>query len=624
MPNSSQGDGSLPPNHLFESNMHQPHGEDTLSNTLGIPTATVINQVTVQDQSPLITPPPDLRRRDPVPQDNNCQQAEQSASQAVREASQSASQSIQQAQQSVSQASREAGQSASDAIRQAQQSASQSIAAASRDASQSVSSANSVVASVQSSASAAISRANGSAITAQASASSVQAEASSAILQAGAAVAAATGSAASAGQSFLSAAAAATLGAQASLAVIGAAASSSASEASAQVSASQSAAVTATQAALAIVGSIIASTLITILIYFLIIRHKKLVKRRSRDENKSLSPRFPSDPKFPTSAEIATTAAPSQSAYNVTRKSQRINSEASLSDFPNTPRRGDVKTTSLAWNPTQPPKPPTLGSWLRVQDGVSPFGSIKLPTDSESKSPLGGQIKSPLRSFDPPQSPKQERSTLFNNPNPNISQSGTIPAAKQLIKSFLTRKPLSPENSDSIPKQPPPENPTRYRESTASVWTDEIPNQTPSPPLRTPPPELRTATVAQGYNMQLPASRNPVRTTAEWLESIQEASASNQTQRNSIVSRSSRGAFGLPRNPKPGLQSRFSSNQGKARSIEWEIGFVQGLDRFLPGDRTSRIGSDNSTPGGSRRKSNVTRIEVDRTSIGTPGVGRAM
>lgn len=172
---SSQGEGALLLDRVFEGNMHELHREDTLSNTLGIATVTVINQITVQDQPPLITSPPELRRRDPIPQDNNnCQQIAQSASQAVREASQSASQSVQQAQQSISQASREAGQSASEAIRQAQQSASQSSAAASREASQSVSSANSVVESIRASASSAISRANGSAITAQASASSIQ------------------------------------------------------------------------------------------------------------------------------------------------------------------------------------------------------------------------------------------------------------------------------------------------------------------------------------------------------------------------------------------------------------------------------------------------------------------
>lgn len=393
---------------------------------------------------------------------------------------------------------------------------------------------------------------------------------------------------------------------------------------------------TATQAALAIVGSIIASTLITILIFFLVLRHKKSAKRRSRQEKKELSPGFPSDPKFPTSAQDAPTAAPSQSAYNATRKSQRLNSDVSLSDFPDTPGKENFRTTSLAWNPTKPPKPPTLGSWLKVQDTVSPFGSIKLPTDNDSKSPLGGQIKSPLRNIYPSQSPQQKKPSIFSTPTYNAVNSGAVPSAKTVIKGRPTRKPLSSENQDSPPKQPAPEEYTAYRESKASVWTDEVPNPTPSPPLRSPPPELRTAVVAKGYNMQLPTAQNPVRTTAEWLESIQKASANNQSRRNSNYSRNSnsapnptsrggRGTFGLPRNPKTGIQSRISSNEGKTRSIEGEIGFVQGLDRFLPGDRTSRLGSGDSTPGGSRRKSNSgARIVIDRSSSSTTGVGKAV
>jgi hypothetical protein len=169
----SLGEGSLF-NPFFEDNMHQPHQQTSPSSSTGLaPSVTVIREVTVQKQA-AITPAAELRRRNPVPQDADCQQASQSASQAAQQASQSASQSIQQAQQSASEAARQASQSASQAIQQAQNSVSQSIAAASRSAASAQSSASQVVASIQSSASAAISRANSSMSDAQASASTAQ------------------------------------------------------------------------------------------------------------------------------------------------------------------------------------------------------------------------------------------------------------------------------------------------------------------------------------------------------------------------------------------------------------------------------------------------------------------
>ena len=129
------------------------------------------------DQSALITPPPELRLRNAIPEPQNnadCGEASRSASDAIRQASQQASQSIQQASQSASQASREASQSASQAIQQFSNQASQSIAAASRSVSSAISSASSAIASAQSSADQAVARANGSMMTAQASASAAQ------------------------------------------------------------------------------------------------------------------------------------------------------------------------------------------------------------------------------------------------------------------------------------------------------------------------------------------------------------------------------------------------------------------------------------------------------------------
>ena len=148
------------------------------------PTSILGSPSHTQDQSALITEPPELRLRNAVPEPQNgdsCQQAEQSASQAIQQASQQASQSIQQASQQASQAAQQASQqltqsaaqasrSASQAIQQAQQSASQSIA----DAQRSASSALSALSSVQSSASSAISQVNVQIQSAQISASAAQ------------------------------------------------------------------------------------------------------------------------------------------------------------------------------------------------------------------------------------------------------------------------------------------------------------------------------------------------------------------------------------------------------------------------------------------------------------------
>lgn len=139
--------------------------------------ATLIYEDTIQEQKAQITPPPELRLRAAVPEPQNqddCQQASQSASQAIQQANQQASDSIRQASQQASQSADAASRSASEGIRQAQQSASQSISAASRSASSALSSASSVVASIQSSASDAISRANGAQSSAEASASTAQ------------------------------------------------------------------------------------------------------------------------------------------------------------------------------------------------------------------------------------------------------------------------------------------------------------------------------------------------------------------------------------------------------------------------------------------------------------------
>jgi hypothetical protein len=170
-------------NSLFHSHMDEPHPESFISTSIWQePSTTIITKTYDIDDSPLITAPPELRPRAALaePQNADCQQAEQSASQAIRQASQLASESIRQATQQASQSADAASRSATEAIRQATQGASQSIAAASRSVSSAISSANSAVSSAQSSASSVVSRALASQSSAQQSAASAQISASSA------------------------------------------------------------------------------------------------------------------------------------------------------------------------------------------------------------------------------------------------------------------------------------------------------------------------------------------------------------------------------------------------------------------------------------------------------------
>lgn len=674
----SLGEGSLF-NHLFENKMHQPH-QDAFPNIFVDPTPsiTVVHEVTIQAQAAVITPAAELMRRDPnpIPQADDCQQASQSASQAAQQASQSASQSIQQAQQSASEAARQASQSASQSIQQAQQTASQAIQQAQQSASRAQSSASSVVASIQSSASAAISRANGFMSNAQQSASTAQVchaqylgilvlrkvlkrsltynsrtkpqerycrqEPQSQRQQVSCWMAwhtierytnrslrlCCSGGvkfSGSCGKSYFQCPSI-SLGLWCKfsfqlgglpLNILQAAASSQVSQASQQVTASQNAAVTATQAALAIVGSIIASALITILIYFLIIQHKKKAKRQSK-EDRMPSPEYTAESKFPVSDQVGTTIAGSQSAYNGTRNEPGSGSRASFSLFPkptpgDNPRDADVKTTSVPWNPSKPPKAPTLGSWLKVQDGVSPFGPIKLPTDSKSPSPLGGQLKSPLRSSNQPRSP-DIRSTLpiRREPTlPNLAEQATMAAVPKNPPRYVSvRKAVPPENPFVSPKNTYGDE--KYRESRTSVWTDEVPDSGPSPPLQSPPKQ--PVSVSKGYEMTIPSPKNPVRSTAEWLASIQNApEAPPSLARNS---RASRPSFGLPRNPRMagggggGLPSRPGPNK-QVKSVQGELGYIQGLNRFLPDGRASTLSRMGSGSGSDK-------------SAETPGVGKAI
>jgi len=392
------------------------------------------------------------------------------------------------------------------------------------------------------------------------------------------------------------------------------------------VNASQTAAVTATQAALAIVGSIIASTLITILIYFLVIRHKRTAKRLSREQQSPAKTNDFADPKFPPSAQNAPTIAASQSNYPATRTGPMSGSPNSFSLFPTASgakssgqRDSLVKTTTVPWNPSRPPKVPTLKTWLKVQDGVSPFGPINLPTETKDPGPLGGQLKSPLRSIDT----RAPKSPLMASKLPVATQSPSFPSytGNKVTITTVPRSPLTlPTSPNQLRSTPGPQ----YRESKASVWTDDIPYQSPSPPLQSPPKQKKSrgtpalASVDKDYGMTIPSPRAPIRTTAEWFAAREDVKAQDlPTPSSAYISTANIGvgmkgkpwkpSMGLPKNPRSG-SGLPRPEQRSVRSVE---GDIQGLNRFLaPGDRASqysRFGSDRS-----------------ERSQPTPGVGKAM
>ena len=300
------------------------------------------------------------------------------------------------------------------------------------------------------------------------------------------------------------------------------------------------------------------------------------------------------------SDQVGTTVSGSQPAYNAAKIDPGSDSRGSFSLFPKStpgdnPRDADIRTTSVAWNPSKPPKAPTLGSWLKVQDGVSPFGPINLPTDSKSPSPLGGQLKSPLRS-NQPRTPTTRSYLPTGEPTlPILNQNKAVVASvpRSPPRYLPTRKPVGPEEQRRPPNEASADE--KYRESKISVWTDEIPDTGTSPPLQSAPKGKEPVSVTRAYEMKIPSPQNPVRTTAEWLESIQNTASPVASQRSSKISRPS---FGLPRNPRMegGLPSRPGINR-EAKSVQGDLGYVQGLNRFLPDTRASslsRSGSDQS------------------------------
>ncbi|KAF7902936.1 hypothetical protein EAF00_002838 [Botryotinia globosa] len=231
--------------------------------------------------SPLITSPPSLFNRAALAEPQagvDCNsQIDQFKSQASQQNSQQLSQATQQFSQQVSQISQKASQSVSQALA-AQTSAqiAQSSAQAARSSAQAAADvANSSLSSIKISASSAVAAASASASSAAMSASAFV---SSALLSASSSASVAISSADASASAARATATFAIAQAQATISLTN-------SQASASVRSSQVQAITATQAAIAIVGSMIGSSLLSILLYFLLSRYRKRKQNEVENDN---------------------------------------------------------------------------------------------------------------------------------------------------------------------------------------------------------------------------------------------------------------------------------------------------------------------------------------------------
>ncbi|KAF7943790.1 uncharacterized protein EAE97_005860 [Botrytis byssoidea] len=235
--------------------------------------------------SSLITSPPSLFNRAALAEPQaglDCNsQIEQFKSQASQQNSQQLSQATQQFSQQVSQISQKASQSVSQALAvQTSAQIAQSSAQAARSSAQAAADvANSSLSSIKISASSAVAAASASASSAAMSAAmSASAFVFSALLSASSSASVAISSADASASAARATATFAIAQAQATISLTN-------SQASASVRSSQVQAITATQAAIAIVGSIIGSSLLSILLYFLLSRYRKRKQNEVENDN---------------------------------------------------------------------------------------------------------------------------------------------------------------------------------------------------------------------------------------------------------------------------------------------------------------------------------------------------
>jgi hypothetical protein len=374
--------------------------------------------------------------------------------------------------------------------------------------------------------------------------------------------------------------------------------------------------VTGAQLALAVVGSIIASALITIVTYFLINRHKRM-SRAAQSTPIGEDSGDVANPEIPVSDEVDTTIAASNLIYPVEKNNPQPSPQSAFSSFPKS-FYGDnpsekqntfVNSTSLSSIPANSPTSPSLRSWLRRQNDVSPFGPIQLPTKQGSEAPLGGQLKSPLRSTANSPSRPPPRFMLDLPPDKKISTDVSAMHAP-ISKSDSAKNQFMSPKSPRLPKQPSITQ--SYLDSKASVWTYSISE------VGSPKEPEEPVSPAQDYKMRIPSPNKPIRNTAEWLldrttfrSPNPEQNPNSRSPRQSVDDRQNltqNFGSGLPnksRGPSSAFRARPRSNP-RIKSMQSEVDYVRG--GFL--DPTRRHMTERN--GG------------EKTQPNTPGVGKAL
>ncbi|KAG9243813.1 hypothetical protein BJ878DRAFT_480752 [Calycina marina] len=530
-----------------------------------------------------ITPLPELRVRQAACSqiEQSASHASQSASQSIQQAQQRATNSIRQATEQVKQSAAAATRSARDAIKQALQSASQPISADSRSASQAMSSANPVVASIQYSASAAIPRASASADSARLARSITQGQsaASIAVLQAGAVIATATGKTipVDPNDNNVSLVCKLTQGSCRWIFISSgcssddrkcfqvatsqtAVASVQVSQSNMNASTSQTVAITATQMAIAIAGSIIASAFITILLYFLIYKHKQRVKKRAEAQAAA-------DPKCTDRVR----AFEDVRCFPADMKSSTAHQQAS--------KQG----TSSALYERLPC--PHSRSFLRLVTTNHQLGTLLNPPslpphleDNSSQPCNPKRLKHPVQRHHAFCGISHREVSRFQNLPSELPRSPPVVERQPSMKGkpLSTEVPEVSEDNKAIG--------SKDKQSKASVWTDDT-NLNDESTVR----KVELPTLTLSVPMQLPIINHPVRNTAEWLVEQQKAeppnlacnsaisqeppSSQKQAGRLSLVtsiSKASGFSGGLPGNPRSSKNKRTCEEFRFCYGREWQ------------------------------------------------------
>ena len=373
---------------------------------------------------------------------------------------------------------------------------------------------------------------------------------------------------------------------------------------------------TGAQLALAVVGSIIASAIITIVTYFLINRYKRM-SRAALSTPIGEDSGDVANPEIPVSDEVDTTIAASNLIYPVEKNNPQQSPQSTLSLFPKSflgdnaseKQKPFVTNTSLSSVSPNPPTSPSLQSWLKRQNDVPPFGPIQLPTKQGSKAPLGGQLKSPLRSPANVPSRPPPRFILDLPPDKKISTDVSAMLTPTSKSPSAKNQFMNPKSPNRLPRQPPITQ--SYLDSKASVWTYSVSE------IGSPKEPEEPVSPAQDFKMRIPSPSKPIRNTAEWLLDRTTFRSPSPEQKPSFRTRQSLDdgqnlkqnfGSGLPNKPS-GPSSAFRAqpkSNTRIKSVQSEVDYVRG--GFLD----------------PRRRNMTERSEGEKAQPNTPGVGKAL